>query len=182
MENKRRVSKFLVVIISIFIFFAGHFAYGRLRDFVQTDREIERYVYPTDFSDCLVALQRKAKCRIPEEILSGMSVEELVWAVIDYPFLFEVGLSSQWEGGSEWIAADSDAFAKLIECKNAENRIVKVLKDAWESEDTDQSKVYGACHLFYISRGKYFDFSWGQLRFLEKFVRRRFGRVVFSWA
>ncbi len=36
---------------------------------------------------------KKAKCKIPEEILSEMNVEELVWAVIGYPFLDEAGLS-----------------------------------------------------------------------------------------
>ncbi len=162
--NNKRISIFFIALL----FLIGLFSYRQLHDFLLGQREIDRYVYPTDFSDCLVVSQKKAKCAIPEEILSSMTVEELVWAVIDYPFLSEVGLSSQLDGGSEWIVASSDAFAKLIECRHPENRIIRVLKDALEREDTDEFQINAACQLFYVSRGKYFDFSRKQLKFLEE--------------
>lgn len=163
MQHKKRIGIFFIVLI----FFATFFSYGQIHDFILGQQKIDRYVYPSDSSECLVASQKKAKCVIPEEILSDMTVEELVWAVIDYPFLFELGLSSEFGGGSEWIEANSNAFAELTKCRRPENRIIRVLKDALEKEDTDQSRAHMACELFYISDGKYFNFSRRQLKFLK---------------
>ena len=72
--ERKRISIFFIALV----FLIGLFSYGQLRDFLLGQRKIDRYVYPTDFSDCLVASQKKAKCAIPEEILSSMTVEELV--------------------------------------------------------------------------------------------------------
>lgn len=164
MGHKKRISIFLIAAIVLVSFYS----YGQVRDFLLGQRPVERYVYPTDFSDCLVVSQKKAKCAIPEGVLYDMTVEELVWAVIDYPFLFEVGLSSQRDGGSEWIAKESDVFAELTKCRHPENRIIQVLKNALEQEDVDLIQVHMACQLFYSSRGKYFDFSRGQIQFLSE--------------
>ena len=162
MKNKKRIR----IIFLAFVLFAGAFAFVQWRN-AQQKGEIERYVYPTDFSDCL-AITRKQKCRIPEEILSEMSVEELVWAVIDYPFLYEVLCSSRFPGGiSEWAARISDAFKKLTECRNPENKIIKVLKQAYEEECEDRSKVSLARLVFYDGQRQYFDFSKKQLKFLK---------------
>ena len=162
MKNKKRIR----IIFLAFVLFAGAFAFVQWRN-AQQKGEIERYVYPTDFSDCL-AITRKQKCRIPEEILSEMSVEELVWAVIDYPFLYEVLCSSRFPGGiSEWAAGISDAFKKLTECRNPENKIIKVLKQAYEEECEDRSKVSLARLVFYDGQRQYFDFSKKQLKFLK---------------
>lgn len=164
--ERKRISMFFIVLVLL----VGLFSYRQLHDFSLSQQKVNRYVYPTDFSDCPTVSQKKAKCRIPEEILSEMTVEELVWAVIDYPFLFDVRLSSQLDGGSEWIAASSNAFVKLTECRNPENKIIHVLKDALEKEDTDEFRIHTACHLFYVSRGKYFNFSKKQLEFLKEFL------------
>ncbi len=162
MKNKKRIR----IIFLAFVLFAGAFAFVQWRN-AQQKGEIERYVYPTDFSDCL-AITRKQKCRIPEEILSEMSVEELVWAVIDYPFLYEVLCSSRFPGGiSEWAAGISDAFKKLTECRNPENKIIKVLKQAYEEECEDRSKVSLARLVFCDGQGQYFNFSKKQLKFLK---------------
>lgn len=162
MKDKK---KFCIIFLA-FMLFAGVFAFVQWRN-AQQEGEIERYVYPTDFSDCL-AITRKQKCRIPEEILSEMSVEELVWAVIDYPFLYEVLCSSRFPGGiSEWAAGISDAFKKLTECRNPENKIIKVLKQAYEEECEDRSKVSLARLVFCDGQGQYFNFSKKQLKFLK---------------
>ena len=163
MKNKKRIR----IIFLAFVLFAGAFAFVQWRN-AQQEGEIERYVYPTDFNDCWGVIQKKAKCRIPEEILSEMSVEELVWAVIDYPFLFESLCSPRLPGGiSEWAAGISDAFKKLTECRNPENKIIKVLKQAYEEECEDRSKVSLARLVFYDGQRQYFDFSKKQLKFLK---------------
>lgn len=162
MKNKKRIR----IIFLAFMLFTGAFAFVQWRN-SQQEGEIERYIYPTNFSDCL-AITRKEKCRIPEEILSEMSVEELVWAVIDYPFLYEVLCSSRTPyGDSEWASRISDAFAKLTECRNPENKIIKVLKEALEEEDVDTSQIILVRNIFYDSQGRYFDFSKKQLKFLK---------------
>lgn len=161
------------IIISFFavILIAGVFAYSKLGNSVQEETELNRFVYPTEFESGIFVTpaQKKAQCRIPEEILSDMTVEELVWAVIDYPFLWEEGLSSMGPGGgSQWINGISDAFRKLTECDDPEDKIIKVLKDAWERKDPSLFQVYEACRVFYDSQGVYFDFSKKQLKFLNK--------------
>ncbi|MDE7298875.1 MAG: hypothetical protein K2N94_08605 [Lachnospiraceae bacterium] len=157
-----------VIIASLaFAILASLFVYTRLGDFWQEEGELERYVYPSDFSDCWSVEQRRKKCRIPEEVLSEMTVEELVWAVIDYPFLFEVLVSSQNTGWSALLPDKSNAFAKLIECRRPEGKIIKVLKEAWEAEDADISQVYLARQIFYDSQERYFDFSKKQLEYLS---------------
>ena len=84
---------------------------------------------------------KKAKCKIPEEILSEMNVKELVWAVIGYPFWMRQAYRDP-EGKSwldcEWIARCSDAFKKIAECKKTEDKIIKVLKTAEEATNVEE--------------------------------------------
>ena len=165
---KYSIKKVIVAALAISLL-TSFFVYERLGGFRQ-EGELERYVYPSDFSDCWSVEQRQKKCRIPEEVLSEMTVEELVWAVIDYPFLYIVGLSSYWpSGGSVSLTKSSDAFAKLTECRNPENKIIKVLKEASEAEDVDASQICLAVYAFYGGQDIYFNFSKKQLKFLSKY-------------
>lgn len=166
MLMKRSMKKVIMAFPAI-VLLVVFFVCIRSGSFKQED-EPERFAYPSDFSDCLVAEQKKAKCRIPEEILSEMTVEELVWAVIDYPFLFDVGLSSYSPGGSgALLATESDAFARLIECDASEDKIIKILKAAQETEGAEASRISAARFVFYDSQGIYFDFNKEQLKFLN---------------
>ncbi|MDE7210537.1 MAG: hypothetical protein K2O03_03720 [Lachnospiraceae bacterium] len=170
-------SKKIIIVSLVFVLVAAIFAYGKWQGGAgeEDDVEVNRYAYPTDFSDCLFPEQKKAKGKVPEEILSEMNVEELVWAVIDYPFLFEAGLSSYRDPESkswadcEWIAKGSNAFKKLTECKKPEDKIIKVLKTAEEESSNEEEKddAYFARWVFYDAHGKYFSFNKKQLDFLS---------------
>lgn len=53
--ERKRISIFFIALV----FLIGLFSYGQLCDFLLGQRKIDRYVYPTDFSDCLVASQKR---------------------------------------------------------------------------------------------------------------------------
>lgn len=171
MKKRKRV---ILVSFSIALL-AALFAYEKWQGKAEDDVEVNRYVYPVDWNDGLFVELKKAKCKIPEEILSEMNVEELVWAVIDYPFLDEAGLSNYRDPDSkswldcEWIARCSDAFKKLTECKKPEDKIIKVLKTAAAEATNVEEKddVYMARWVFYDAHGKYFSFNQEQLDFLS---------------
>ena len=171
MKNRKKI---ILVSFSIALL-AAFFVYEKWQSEAEDDVEVSRYVYPVDWNDGLFVELKKAKCKIPEEILDGMNVEELVWAVIDYPFLSEAGLSNYRDPkrkswlDCEWTARTSDAFKKLTECKNSEEKIIKVLKTATEEAKNDEEKddVYTARWIFYDAHGKYFSFNQEQLDFLS---------------
>lgn len=169
MKNEKRNfnGKRTMLVLLVFAFTIAGFLLLRSGSSAQGEDAFQRFLYPTDFSDCFTVAEKKDKCKIPEEILSGMTEKELVWAVIDYPFLWEVGCSSQQPGGfSAWLAADSDAFAKLARYDSPEDKIMKVLKAARETEGEDASNINLACQIFCDGQGSYFDFSKKQLEFL----------------
>lgn len=171
MKNRKKI----IFVSLAFVLAAAFFSYGKWQSKAEDDVEVNRYVYPADWNDGLFVELKKAKCRIPEEILSEMNVEELVWAVIDYPFLGEAGLSNYRDPENkswldcEWIVRCSDAFKKLTECKKPEDKIIKVLKKAEEEATNIEEKddVYMARWAFYAAHGKYFSFNQEQLDFLS---------------
>lgn len=140
----------------------------------QTEAAAEHYEYPEELTGMSVA-QKIEQCRIPEEILAEMTVEQLVWAVIDFPFLVVAGTgaTSDWKGGLDALKKESDAFVSLTERDAPEEEIISALKAAWETDAENESdpdilvRVELAQEVFYHSQGEYFSFDKEELEFLS---------------
>ena len=111
-NSKRRVVKFILVIF--IIIFVNVFLYGN-------DEKMFNgyYIYPTvntykGWSD-LNTRDKVELCRIPQETLESMSDEQLMQAVLDYPFISEIHMYPTMEYGVEVFESICDAYAELIE-------------------------------------------------------------------
>lgn len=58
-------------------------------------------------------------CRIPQNVLNSMTDEQLVQAVLDFPFLCDVFLYSSTEEGVQNLEEICDAYAELLRRDNA---------------------------------------------------------------
>lgn len=58
-------------------------------------------------------------CRIPEEILKSMTAEQLLQAVLDFPFIYDIFAYDSLADGVEQLAEISDAYAELLSRDNA---------------------------------------------------------------
>lgn len=140
----------------------------------QEDGIVEHYEYPSELTG-MSTTQKIEQCRIPEEILSEMTVEQLVWAVIDFPFLVVAGTgaTSDWKWGLEELKKESDAFARLTEIDAPEKAIISTLKAAWETDTENEGDsdilvwVELAQEVFYHSQGEYFSFDEEEMSFLS---------------
>ena len=75
---------------------------------------------------CLNGVQEKIEaCRIDEEILQSMSTEQLIEAVLDYPFIIDLFLTDDYESAVGSICENCDAFHELISRSDAEKTIVE---------------------------------------------------------
>lgn len=63
----------------------------------------------------LESIEEKIKvCRIPDEILKKMTDEQLIQAILDFPFLYDVFLAPTEEAGVESLKEICDAYAELL--------------------------------------------------------------------
>lgn len=79
----------------------------------------EAYEYPVTPNDPewaeLGSTQARIKaCRIPQEVLERMTEEQLVQAVLDFPFRVELFVYSYIETGIESMEKNCDAYAELL--------------------------------------------------------------------
>lgn len=168
MKHKSNIFLTALLILSIF---SGFFACGRQENQETSEKKDENetvcFVYPSEFGDWLTLEQKIEQCRIPEDVLNKMTVEELVWAVIDFPFLVNAALTD-WPQGLDVLAEESDAFARLAGCEKPEEEIISALQDAEETESGEKLVwVSFAKDVFYHGQEKYFDFSEEQLGYLS---------------
>lgn len=69
-------------------------------------------------------------CKIPDEILSKMTSEELVDAVLDYPLIVNLHLYDNYDLGIDAIAKESDAFRELLTRPDAGTMLAKRLNSS----------------------------------------------------
>lgn len=67
-------------------------------------------------------------CRIDRDLLQSMSTEQLIEAVLDYPFIIDLFLTDDYESGVGSIYEKCDAFQELISRSDAEKTIVEWVK------------------------------------------------------
>ena len=88
----------------------------------------EYYVYPMNSSgeewNNLTIQEKIETCRIPKRIVKNMSDEQLIQAVIDFPFIHEVFLYDYIETGVKSLENVSDAYKELISRESALNSLM----------------------------------------------------------
>jgi len=72
-------------------------------------------------------------CRIPSNVVSKMTTEELVDAVLSYPLLYDVHFFNKTEDAIEQLKQNSDAFYELINRKDAARILLGSIKNAESS-------------------------------------------------
>lgn len=93
------------------------------------------YQYPID--DYMKESQLLEVCRISEDILKKMSDEQLAQAVIDFPLLPVVELSSSGEYGVEWLKNNSDAYRELLQREDAKDALIEKIKELEDNPNYD---------------------------------------------
>lgn len=67
-------------------------------------------------------------CAIDEEILRNLTDEELVQAILDYPFIIDLWLVDDYRIGVQSVCKNSDAFRELLSRDNAKDILMNWLK------------------------------------------------------
>lgn len=91
------------------------------------------YIYPITPNDAewkgFESIEEKiAACKIPEEILKSMTEEQLIRAVLDYPFIYEVFAYPTIEAGVVSLEKISDAYAELLSRYNAKEELMNAVR------------------------------------------------------
>lgn len=89
----------------------------------------KKYVYPITPNDSawekLQTVENKINaCRIPQNILDKMTEDQLVQAVLDFPFIYDIFVYSTLEKGVENLEKISDAYRELLKRENAKDSLM----------------------------------------------------------
>ena len=131
MEGKSKFIQKMKVSVMVTLIFAVTLG-GSLA--VKADEEelvsMQKYEYPVtpedDAWDKLESVEEKiSACRIPQSILENMTDEQLLQAILDFPFWCDVFVYSSREEGVCNFEEICDAYAELVKRESA----VEVLKD-----------------------------------------------------
>lgn len=147
MKVKSRVKSRFIVGIFIAILGGGSIAYGAEIDKTILDKKIfnvsDFYEYPLTPEDSewlqLTVEERVEACRISESKLKKMSDEQLIQAIIDFPFLYDVFLYSNEDDGVKAIEKISDAYAELISRDSAKNSLIGFIDRRYTALSTTTS-------------------------------------------
>lgn len=96
-------------------------------------------VYPITPEDSawneMESIERKvAACRIPEEQLGIMSNDELIQAILDFPFLCDIFLYSSIEEGVRALEKISDAYVELLSREDSKDSIMNFVEQRANSK------------------------------------------------
>ena len=91
------------------------------------------YEYPT--KDYMSGQDIERVCRIQQEILDIMSLDQIAQAVVDYPLLVAATFSSSSQSYSTTFARCCDAYRELITRAGAKSALQEKLSQLKETED-----------------------------------------------
>lgn len=98
----------------------------------------EYYVYPMNSSceewENLTIKEKYEACRIPKRIVKNMSDEQLIQAILDYPFVHDIYIvSTSVEDGVILFKETSDAYAELIQRETGKESLEAVQRKMFAS-------------------------------------------------
>lgn len=140
------MKKVLLILLSVcFLFLTNYGVLGEV--IIESDEEIiqysvEEYIYPITPDDeewnLLGSTSHKIEaCRIPSDILSKMTNEALVKAVLEFPFITDVYAYSNEVEGVISIEEKCDAYAELLRRENAKDFLIEYAKNRTEEMKLD---------------------------------------------
>lgn len=112
-------------------------------------------------------------CRIPQNLLDVMSEEALAQAIVEFPLLLDVNLSSQYIPDLDFFAKECDAYKELLTRENGKEALYAKAKELEESGDPT-TDVDLACilndlkTLLYFSEEWYEELTSEELKFIEE--------------
>ncbi|EJP26045.1 hypothetical protein HMPREF1142_0758 [Peptostreptococcaceae bacterium AS15] len=134
MKNKNLRRIIAITFFSLFVFVVSSvpISYGD-NDISEELTRDKRYIYPItydspEWQDFDGVNEKLQACRIPEELLKEMSVEQLVDAVIDFPLLVNVVLYNSPEEGLEALSQQSDAYRELLSREGGKEAFMEKVK------------------------------------------------------
>ena len=80
-----------------------------------------------------------AACRIPQDILSKMTNEQLIDAILDFPFLYDIFAYSTEEEGVKSLEYICDAYLELLNRDDAKDSLVETMNQRSKTRSIDQS-------------------------------------------
>lgn len=90
-----------------------------------------------EWNDLETVQNKKEVSRIPEDVLGLMSDEELIQALLDYPFLVDIFLYNDYATGVQSVYNDCDALKELLSRPTGKDSLVEFL----DRRTSDSSKV-----------------------------------------
>lgn len=125
--------KWSIAIAFLLIFLVGIGYYRKERNKTNVLADYWKYPIESDSWNAMDAEARIDACRIPEEILTIMTAEQLVQAVLDFPYNIDVSVSSSIETGLERLENQSDAYKELLSRDDAKRALLAKLEKMSQS-------------------------------------------------
>lgn len=81
----------------------------------ETDSARSSFVYPTpaELALCTTRDEQRALCQIPESILENMSSEELVDAILNYPYLMDINAYNDYQIGYQSVRQEFNGLQEF---------------------------------------------------------------------
>ena len=95
---------------------------------------IGRYEYPitpedSEWKELGSVAEKIEVCRIPKETLEKMTEDELVQAVLDFPFVVDLFVSSTGVPALDVFEDECDAYKELLQRENGKEALMEKLKE-----------------------------------------------------
>ena len=90
-----------------------------------------------EWNDLGTVQNKKEASHIPEDVLRNMSDEELIQALLDYPFLVEIFVYNDYATGVQSVYNDCDALKELLSRPTGKDSLVEFL----DKRTSDSSKA-----------------------------------------
>ena len=103
--------------------------------------------YPTipgteEWDELETVESKLAACRIPQDVLLSMTDDELVQAVIDYPFIIDVFLNDDYRVAVDSLISNCDALRELLRRGSAKPSIMRILEQRLQNAELNGLTSY----------------------------------------
>lgn len=94
-------------------------------------------------------------CRIPQEVLDAMTDEELLQAILDFPFLGDLFVSSQYPQEIGFFEEECDAYREILTRENAKTVIFEKIEVLSNGESVDEEFKYHSLKILLLCSEKF---------------------------
>ena len=125
---RKRVLFFIMLSCSLLM------ACGGVKDTGMGKNVSKYYEYPitpedSEWKELGTVAEKIEACRIPIDTLEQMTEEELVQAILDFPFLTDLFVSAVLPPSLDFFGDECDAYKELLERENGKEALMEKLKE-----------------------------------------------------